>query len=276
MQRIDTKVFPLLPSPLPVTWLNVTLTYNDRLQRSAVWLAGDPESVQERSAREHARFCCWLSRSCDASSGLSSFSLMLYLWRSHFDNRCHKSYTEERTRWKSWRETSSKCAVKALYPACWCWFMDIQGYLLFLFLFFRFSFFFFLYLLVLLSSFSFLFSFITVYMIYNMYQVGKTLLVNEVHRPLAKSYGNYISGKFDQFLSASPYSAIIQVNLPFPSHTRVNKYTQALKQLIQQILTESETSLKAWQHRLKEGLKGNGKLMTDLIPDLELVIGMYF
>ena len=50
---------------------------------------------------------------------------------------------------------------------------------------------------------------------------------------------------------------------------------QALKQLIQQILTENESSLKSWQHRLEEGLEGNGKLMIDLIPDLELVIGIY-
>ena len=52
------------------------------------------------------------------------------------------------------------------------------------------------------------------FMLLIMNQVGKTLIVNEVHKPLAKSHGNYVSGKFDQFLSASPYSAVIQVCPP--------------------------------------------------------------
>ena len=52
-------------------------------------------------------------------------------------------------------------------------------------------------------------------------QVGKTLIVNEVHKPLAKSYGSYVSGKFDQLLAASPYSAIIVVSpAPSPSISR--------------------------------------------------------
>lgn len=46
-----------------------------------------------------------------------------------------------------------------------------------------------------------------------------------------------------------------------------------MKQLIQQILTENEDDLKIWRMRLEKGLKGNGKLMVDLIPDLELIIG---
>ena len=107
--------------------------------------------------------------------------------------------------------------------------------------------------------------------------MGKTLIVNEVHKSLAKSHGSFVSGKFDQFLSASPYSAVIQVSSPLspPTYGKANQYAQALKQLIQQILTENETSLEVWQHRLEEGLKDNGKLMIDLIPDLELVIGIH-
>ena len=189
-----------------------------------------------RRYRKRSRRAC--TRTCQIL--LLALKILRFIFRSllalsctlfmalTLQQRYHKSYTEEKKRWGSWQETSSKCAVKALYPACWCWFVDLLGYLFF----HRFSFVLFFFFFVVPSRslifffFSFFsFSFSTVYMIYNTYQVGKTLLVNEVHRPLAKSYGNYISGKFDQFFSASPYSAIIQVNLSFPSHTTMEELT---------------------------------------------------
>ena len=77
--------------------------------------------------------------------------------------------------------------------------MDIQGYFFFPFV---------------LSPASLLSIQYISFMLLIMNQVGKTLIVNEVHKPLAKSHGNYVSGKFDQFLSASPYSAVIQVCPP--------------------------------------------------------------
>src|SRR5207253_2008076 len=40
--------------------------------------------------------------------------------------------------------------------------------------------------------------------------IGKSALVNEVHKPIARQRGHFIFGKFDQFKRNIPYSALIQ------------------------------------------------------------------
>ena len=52
--------------------------------------------------------------------------------------------------------------------------------------------------------------------------IGKSDLVNEVHKPITASRGYFISGKFDQFRRNIPYSALIE----------------AFQGLIRQLLTE--------------------------------------
>lgn len=42
-------------------------------------------------------------------------------------------------------------------------------------------------------------------------QVGKSLIVREVYKPLAKHNGYYVSGKFEQFMTPSPLAAVVQV-----------------------------------------------------------------
>ena len=44
------------------------------------------------------------------------------------------------------------------------------------------------------------------------------MLVNEVHKPLARQKGYYLSGKFEQFMSAAPYSVFVQVSYHITSH----------------------------------------------------------
>lgn len=41
--------------------------------------------------------------------------------------------------------------------------------------------------------------------------MGKTALVSEVHKPLVRDRGHYISGKFNQFSGDTPYYAFVQV-----------------------------------------------------------------
>lgn len=87
--------------------------------------------------------------------------------------------------------------------------------------------------------------------------IGKTTLVNEVHKPLVRDRGYYVYGKFNQFSGQVPYSAFIQ----------------ALKQLMQQFLTESKERLEKWQEKLRRALSTNGQVVIDVIPEVELVIG---
>jgi PAS domain S-box-containing protein len=86
--------------------------------------------------------------------------------------------------------------------------------------------------------------------------IGKTALINELHKLIVARRGYFISGKFDQYKNDVPYSAL----------------AQAFQALVEQLLTESEDSLKAW----KESILGiNGQIIVDLIPKLELIIGKH-
>ena len=87
--------------------------------------------------------------------------------------------------------------------------------------------------------------------------IGKSSLINEIHRPVVARRGYFAVGKFDQFKPDIPYYAIVE----------------AFRELIRQILTESETRIADWKIRLLDALGQNGRIMIDAIPDLEYVIG---
>ena len=86
--------------------------------------------------------------------------------------------------------------------------------------------------------------------------IGKTVLVEEIQRPVSKKNGYFIEGKFDQ-LATTPYAGI----------------TQALARFVSQILTQSETRLAAWRSKILEAVGPNSRILTDVVPSLELVIG---
>ncbi|MEG3931865.1 MULTISPECIES: AAA family ATPase [unclassified Microcoleus] len=87
--------------------------------------------------------------------------------------------------------------------------------------------------------------------------IGKTAIVNEVHKPIVRQRGYFINGKFDQFKRNIPYAALIQ----------------AFQSLIGQLLTESSEKLQAWREKLSAALGANGAVIADVIPDIELIIG---
>jgi PAS domain S-box-containing protein len=87
--------------------------------------------------------------------------------------------------------------------------------------------------------------------------IGKSALVNEVHKPIVRQRGYFIAGKFDQFKRNIPHSAIIQ----------------ALQELVRQLLTESEPQIAAWKEKLLRALGANGQVIIEVIPEIELIIG---
>lgn len=87
--------------------------------------------------------------------------------------------------------------------------------------------------------------------------IGKTSVVNEVHKPILRQRGYFIAGKFDQFKRNIPYAATIQ----------------AFSHLVRQVLTESAESLAIWKEKLLEALGNNARAIVDVIPELELIIG---
>jgi predicted ATPase/signal transduction histidine kinase/DNA-binding response OmpR family regulator len=87
--------------------------------------------------------------------------------------------------------------------------------------------------------------------------IGKTSLINEMHKPAAARKGLFISGKFDQFARDLPYSAI----------------AQAFQNLCQYVLMERKASLDLWKKKILDALGPNARIMTDLLPRLEMIIG---
>ncbi len=87
--------------------------------------------------------------------------------------------------------------------------------------------------------------------------IGKSSLVAEIYKPITEKRGYFISGKFDQFQSSVPYSAIVN----------------AFRGLIRQLLTESEANLQIWKSKLLESFDSKGRVITDVIPEVELITG---
>jgi predicted ATPase/GAF domain-containing protein/tRNA A-37 threonylcarbamoyl transferase component Bud32 len=87
--------------------------------------------------------------------------------------------------------------------------------------------------------------------------VGKSVLINEVNKPITEYKGYFASGKYDAFKRSIPYRAI----------------TQSFQSLIQQILTSSHEEIILWKKNLLDALGVNGKIIIDVIPELETLIG---
>ena len=87
--------------------------------------------------------------------------------------------------------------------------------------------------------------------------IGKSSVVYELHKALVRPRGQFASGKFDQYRRDIPYATL----------------AEAFGSLVRAILTESEAELARWRAVIMEALGSSGRLLTDLIPELELVIG---
>lgn len=88
--------------------------------------------------------------------------------------------------------------------------------------------------------------------------IGKTAVVNEVHKPIVRQRGYFIKGKYDQFQRSIPFSAFLE----------------AFCDLIEQLLCESETQLQQWKTQILVALGEQGRVITDVIPELEKIIGV--
>ncbi|AVH72132.1 ATP-binding sensor histidine kinase [Nostoc sp. 'Lobaria pulmonaria (5183) cyanobiont'] len=87
--------------------------------------------------------------------------------------------------------------------------------------------------------------------------IGKTAVVNEVHKPIAKQRSYFIKGKFDQFQRDIPLSGLLQ----------------ALRDLIEQILSETDAQIQQWKTKILSALSTQSQVIINVIPELEIIIG---
>jgi len=87
--------------------------------------------------------------------------------------------------------------------------------------------------------------------------IGKTRLIQELQKPLVRHRGYFTSGKFDQYQKNIPYSSLIQ----------------ALRNLMRTFLTESDAQVAQWQSKILDAVGGDGRVIIDVVPELEFIIG---
>ncbi|MHC1728673.1 MAG: AAA family ATPase [Syntrophobacteraceae bacterium] len=87
--------------------------------------------------------------------------------------------------------------------------------------------------------------------------IGKTRLIQELQKPIVEHKGYFTSGKFDVYQKNIPYSSLLQ----------------AFRNLVRTFLTESDERAAQWKHKILNALGNNGRVLTDVIPELESLIG---
>jgi PAS domain S-box-containing protein len=87
--------------------------------------------------------------------------------------------------------------------------------------------------------------------------VGKSSVVNELHKTIVSQRGLFAWGKFDQYKRDIPYATI----------------AQSLHGLVGQILGQNDEALVRWRSSLQEALGQNAQLVINLVPQIELIIG---
>jgi predicted ATPase/signal transduction histidine kinase len=87
--------------------------------------------------------------------------------------------------------------------------------------------------------------------------IGKSAVVHELHKPVVRQRGFFLSGKFEQFQQAVPYSTV----------------AQAIRGLTQQLLSGTDGELAHWREQLQAAWEGHGQVLVDVVPQLELIVG---
>src|SRR5207253_5915344 len=82
--------------------------------------------------------------------------------------------------------------------------------------------------------------------------VGKSSVVNELHKSLVPPRGIFASGKFDQYKRDIPYATL----------------AQAFQSLIRPMLGLPEADLAPWRDAIHQTLGPNGRLVVALVPEL--------
>jgi PAS domain S-box-containing protein len=87
--------------------------------------------------------------------------------------------------------------------------------------------------------------------------IGKSAVVNELHKSLVSPRGLFASGKFDQYKRDIPYATV----------------AQGFHSLIRPLLGKPEAEVRQWRDDLCQALSPNGSLVVDLVPELKLLLG---
>ena len=87
--------------------------------------------------------------------------------------------------------------------------------------------------------------------------IGKSRLIKELYQPTLEKNGFFLTGKFNELSESIPYSALVE----------------ALQELVNKLLTYDEQALNSWREKILAAVNENGRVITDLVPQIEFLIG---
>ena len=87
--------------------------------------------------------------------------------------------------------------------------------------------------------------------------IGKTSLIEELRKPILRQRAYVGTGKCDQALREVPFGVLLQ----------------ALRTVAQQLITESQGKIANWRNRMLDSLGANAGLITQVIPEIEKLLG---
>ena len=87
--------------------------------------------------------------------------------------------------------------------------------------------------------------------------IGKTSLIQEIHRSLPRRRAQIITGKCDQLARDRPYAAL----------------AQAFQGLIRHLLAGTDAEVDAWRERVQSAVGASGQVVVDVVPELAHLIG---
>jgi len=87
--------------------------------------------------------------------------------------------------------------------------------------------------------------------------IGKTAVANHFSGHCLAFGGLFASGKFDPYKENIPYTTV----------------TQAFQTLVRQVLSKSDTKVTQWLDRMTGALGSNARLISNLLPELDLIVG---
>jgi PAS domain S-box-containing protein len=87
--------------------------------------------------------------------------------------------------------------------------------------------------------------------------IGKSALVHGLRKAIVAQRGFFGLAKVDQYRRGVPWGAI----------------AEALRSLVRQLLAETEARLAAWADKLRHALGAHGRLLVEVVPQLQLIIG---
>lgn len=87
--------------------------------------------------------------------------------------------------------------------------------------------------------------------------IGKTALTRELDKYIVEKQGYFLSGKYEQLRKDVPFSALIQTMMA----------------LVRDMLSESHRKISVWKDLILSAVGSNGQILTNMIPDITLIIG---